>query len=64
MNEKIYKLILDIEDKGYIGAGPMRLAADPNWIELREALSEKPVKEPVKVAPKVVALPVHKSGKK
>ena len=65
MDKKLAQLLAAIEDKGYIGAGPMRLTQDPNFIALKDQLGPvdepKPVKvEPVKVAPKVVALPVRK----
>jgi hypothetical protein len=63
MSKIIVELLADIEAKGFMGAGGgQHLAADPDWIELKAQLVKKP--EPVKVAPKVVALPVHKAGKK
>ena len=66
MDKKLAQLLASIEDKGYIGAGPMRLSDDPNFLALKDELGpvEEPKPEPVKVAPKVVALPVHKNGKK
>ena len=75
MAKKVVELLADIEEKGYIGAGPMRLTEDPNWHALKETISrayEVSLSPDVKissaakkpVAPKVVALPVHKSGKK
>jgi hypothetical protein len=60
MVERIAELLIKIEDKGYIGAGPLRLEADINWQELKIlfAAANKPAPKPViKVAPK-------KAGKK
>jgi hypothetical protein len=49
MVERIAELLIKIEDKGYIGAGPLRLEADINWQELKILLSgaNKPAPKPV-----------------
>jgi hypothetical protein len=49
MVERIAELLIKIEDKGYIGAGPLRLEADINWQELKTlfAVANKPAPKPV-----------------
>ncbi len=56
MNQKDIALLLaSIEEKGFIGAGPEHLKANPDWIALKAALL-KPEK--------VVAPAPKKAGKK
>lgn len=48
--QKIRNLLESIVEQGYIGAGPMRLENDPNFIELRKMFATAnmpPVPKPV-----------------
>ena len=63
MDRKLAQLLALIEDKGYIGAGPMRLTQDPNFIALKASLfGTKEPEEPksVKVAAEAIKKEVRK----
>ena len=58
MDEKKIRFLLNaIEDKGYIGAGPVKLVNDQNWLELRALFAIANMKPAPKPTPK-------KAGKK